>query len=207
MNLPPRYKKVAIIGTGETRDLAPYDDPEWEIWGLNENKQLRADRWFQIHHIKAETIEEIQWLNDNVKVPIYMVKHYPEIPLSIPYPLKEVLKMPFAKPYFTCSFAYQVALAIYENFEEIGLWGVALPKGSPRERTVERMCLEWWLGVAAGRGTKITFPKSDLLLWHKYLYGYNYKKEIIWTKAWLFVFLEDFIERCKYEQYELGTNS
>ena len=57
-------RKIAIIGMANTtRDLAPYDDPSWEIWGMNESyaKKNRVrgsktdrylkrwDRIFQIH--------------------------------------------------------------------------------------------------------------------------------------------------------------
>lgn len=51
----PRTKdKLAIVGFATTtRHLAPYDDPEYEIWGLNEEYNYdwmkRYDRWFQIH--------------------------------------------------------------------------------------------------------------------------------------------------------------
>lgn len=46
--------KVDIVGFSETtRDQAHYDDPEYEIWGLNEEYQYpwmkRFDRWFQMH--------------------------------------------------------------------------------------------------------------------------------------------------------------
>lgn len=51
----PRTKdKLAIVGFSETsRELAPYDDPDYEIWGLNEEHAFpwmkRFDRWFQMH--------------------------------------------------------------------------------------------------------------------------------------------------------------
>lgn len=53
-------KTVAIVGFAPTtRDLVPYDDPNVEVWGLNEayfynfmkdkDGNNRWDRWFQIH--------------------------------------------------------------------------------------------------------------------------------------------------------------
>lgn len=45
--------KVAMVGFANSRDLAPFDDPDVEIWGLNEGYffpwMKRWDRWFQIH--------------------------------------------------------------------------------------------------------------------------------------------------------------
>lgn len=51
---PRKTDKLAIVGFAETtRHLAPYDDPEYEIWSLNEGYNYewikRFDRWFQIH--------------------------------------------------------------------------------------------------------------------------------------------------------------
>jgi len=48
-------KKLAIVGFSErSRDLAPYDDPEWEIWGCNHVYRfipnLHAN--FEIHRLK-----------------------------------------------------------------------------------------------------------------------------------------------------------
>jgi len=54
---PVRTKdKVAIVGFADGhRHLAPFDDPEWEIWGLNRLHQVmpgkRWDRWFEIHDV------------------------------------------------------------------------------------------------------------------------------------------------------------
>lgn len=52
----PRRTKIAIVGFTDHRKFAPFTDPEWEIWGLNDlyyelPDMLPADRlrWFQIH--------------------------------------------------------------------------------------------------------------------------------------------------------------
>ena len=47
-------KTIAIVGFAPTtREIAPYDDPDVEIWALNEaylqDWLIRWDRWFQIH--------------------------------------------------------------------------------------------------------------------------------------------------------------
>jgi len=51
---PRKQDKLAIVGFAPTtRHLAPFDDPEFEVWGLNEEYHFdwmkRFDRWFQIH--------------------------------------------------------------------------------------------------------------------------------------------------------------
>src|SRR3990172_1701545 len=47
-------KKLAIVGFSErSRDFAPFDDPEWEIWGCNHVYRFvpRVDVLFEIHRI------------------------------------------------------------------------------------------------------------------------------------------------------------
>lgn len=47
-------KKLVIVGFSEkSRDFAPYDDPEWEIWGCNHVYRFvpRVDVLFEIHRL------------------------------------------------------------------------------------------------------------------------------------------------------------
>jgi len=180
VKVTPKRKKVAIIGCGLGRDNAPYDDKEWECWGLNEVDQKRADRWFEMHELYVSNEKEVKWLK-KCKKPIYMIQVYKEIPMSVKFPLVDIVAK-FGCLYFTCTFAYQIALAIYEKFEVIGLFGVNLPYGSPRERLIETPCTEYWLGVACGMGIEVRIPSTEYLLHHEYLYGYHYQKEINYTK-------------------------
>jgi len=168
-------KKVAIIGNGLTRKHAPYEDDSWDIWGLNEIEQPRVDVWFEMHPIEVQSERELKWLK-RCKKPIYMLEKYESIPKSYSYPLEEVLKVPGARDYFTCTFAYQIALALHLTYEEIGLWGMQLANGTAREQTVERMCVEWWLGLAIGKGVKVT--TADKFMRHNYHYGYDYYDEM-----------------------------
>jgi len=49
---PQKPLKIAMIGTApSSRMLAPFNDPEWTIWGSSPgNMDLpRADAWFEIH--------------------------------------------------------------------------------------------------------------------------------------------------------------
>lgn len=177
VTVEPHKKKVAIIGGSSSRVLAPWDDYSWECWGLNEIEQERAERRFELHPIGVQNPSELIKLG-NYTEPVYLLKLDDDnVPMGVRYPIEKVLAVSGARDYFTCTFAYQVALAISEGFEEIGLWGVNLAWGSPRERTVERTCLEWWLGLSEGKGIKVTTPSSDDLLSHHYRYGYDYFSE------------------------------
>lgn len=172
----PDRDRVAIIGAGPSRAEAPWDDPSWSIWGLNEIAQPRAERWFELHPMAAQSPGELEWLA-RAEAPVYLLDLDPRVPRGVRYPLERVLALTGGRRYFTCTFAYQVALAVAEGASEIGLWGVDLDLGTPRERIVEKPCVEYWLGLAEGRGVRVVIPTGGTLLRRPHLYGYDYDAE------------------------------
>jgi hypothetical protein len=142
-------KKVAIVGFCDAnRDLAPYEDPTWEIWGLNRGSIFmhRADRWFDMHSPEIRHWDQRRPGKHEVFLrtfggPVYLHEVDPNIPTSLAYPLEEVaadinanlfrvdalggsLLPTTNQPYLTSSITYEIALAIHEGFEEIApLWG------------------------------------------------------------------------------------
>jgi len=76
--------------------------------------------------------------------------------------------------------AAQVAHAILEGATEIALHGIGLALDSPRAEPISaRACLEYWCGVAEGRGIKVTTAEDcDIFLQYHLLksstvYGYD----------------------------------
>lgn len=197
-------KRIAIVGCSDSKDAAPYGDTSWEIWAMNNAYAhvTRRNIWFEIHPIKLEKgkyyrrklirpgvfkymtefrgapmesyMEELAALD----IPVYMQKHWDIIPKSIAYPLEKVIKT-FGK-YFTNSVSYMIALAILEKPTEIGAYGVDMATGS--EYGPQRPSCEFFLGVAAGMGIKITIPKSADLLKTKFLYGFQEREQTIWEE-------------------------
>lgn len=113
-------RKFAICGfAASSRMLAPFDDPEWEIWGLNQLYRHipRETRHFDIHANWREDnvpgTDHPQWLAE-CGIPVYMSTHEPSIPTSVNYPLKAVMERVVGADYFTSTVAFMVALAIYE---------------------------------------------------------------------------------------------
>jgi hypothetical protein len=165
-----RRERVAIVGFADScRELAPFDDARWEIWGLNQLARFipRAERWFEIHHRTmfeadvARGTDYLGWLRAGV-VPTYMLDVLPEFPASVRYPIERV-RAYFGREYLTSTPAYMVALAILEGFSHIGVYGIDLIIG--REYAWEKPCLEYWLGQAEARGIvlDIPYPESALL--------------------------------------------
>ena len=172
----PARKKVAIIGAGDYRKYAPWNDPEWECWGINEIGQPRATRWFELHPMTVQNERELAWLAQ-CPTACYLLERDPRVPAGVRYPLERIMEKTGGRSYFTCSFAFEIALALLEGFEEIGLWGVDLDLGTQRERLVEKPCVEYWLGLAEGRGVTVTLPPGATLLQRPWLYGYDYEDE------------------------------
>ena len=113
-------KKVCILGFADSYKLAPFDDPSYSMWGLNQLYRWipRADRWFEMHkdylNDEVEGTDYYQWLKD-APLPIYMLYKNNDIPNSNQYPLDKVVTTLGGRYYFTSSIAYMLALAIYEG--------------------------------------------------------------------------------------------
>jgi hypothetical protein len=130
-------KKLAIVGFAPSsyRD-APFTFPEWEVWGLNEAYTLqgfsRADRWFEIHirqevDISTRDPNHINWLRSRRDMPIYMIREFKDIPMSVEYPLRQVVQK--WGQYLTNSITDMILLGVEEGFETIGVWGVDMAQG------------------------------------------------------------------------------
>ncbi len=180
-------KKVAIVGAGDSRKLAPFDDLSWEIWSCNNlyPEIPRRDRWFEVHHFyfdgeKYYRKGEEEFRGKNVKdyledlnklnCSVYMQKPIEIIKSSIPYPIKTILTM--FRNYFTSTPAYMFALAILEDFDEIALYGINMIMDDEYQR--QKPCLEYLIGIAEGKGKKIILPEYSGLLFSPHLYGYDF---------------------------------
>lgn len=181
-----KKKKCALVGFFPgTRHLAPYDDPEWEIWGCNEGYNhgfmKRWTQWFQIHQrwdfTKVNNRSDPDhwvWLQEEHDFPIYMQEKHDDIPASVKFPLEEVRER-FGVAYFTSSFGYMIAKALLDGYDEIGIYGFEM--ATDTEYKYQRPNSEWWIGIAIGMGVKIVVPKGCGWMKSK-LYGYEVSQMI-----------------------------
>jgi len=99
---PQKPKKIAVMGfAGTSRNLAPFNNPEWEIWGLNALfKEIpwasNFTRWFEFHPYKdilsleAGGGPEYEKFLKGLKIPLYTEVQYKELPTSVRYPLEKI---------------------------------------------------------------------------------------------------------------------
>jgi hypothetical protein len=184
---PTRTKdKVAIVGFADGhRDQAPFDNPDYEIWGLNRLHSAMPDkrwtRWFEIHDIakfymgEKPDKEHLEFLR-TFPGPIYLRPQDMELPnLACPskvaYPLQAVLR-DFGN-YMTNSISWMLALAIGMRFRVIELYGVDMAQDQlfSAEYRQQRPSCEYLIGVAQGRGILVGLPAGSDLLKSDHLYG------------------------------------
>jgi hypothetical protein len=175
-----KKNKVAIVGFApSTRDLAPYGSEDFEVWVLNEWHTFIKDannitRWFELH--QRETVLEsfrdpnyITKLKEST-IPIYMVDKFDDIPMSVKYPLDELIEK-LGTRYFTNSISYMLAMAISEGYEEIHMYGVDMAQDD--EYKIERPSVEFFVGYAIAKGIKFYIPPQSDICKLPYLYGFE----------------------------------
>ena len=103
--------------------------------------------------------------------PIYMQKHYPEIPASVRYP-KERIQAEWPNLPFGSQTAWMIALALAEGATHIGLYGIHYQHES--EYWDQRANAELWIGIALGRGVQVLIPEGAPIAREPVdLYGYE----------------------------------
>ena len=178
-------RKVALVGKASTGNEAPWHSPDWEIWGMPWITAPRYTRLFDLHEQAmydeadvppSDVVWNEKWLDHTKEYPIYTFKSRMHIPNAVEYPLEEVLNdLPI--PYLENSVAYMMALAIYEEVDEIGLWGVHM-RGAPTYE-IERPSITYLAGLANGRGIKVHIPPGNPLMmsaWEQGRYGIDFKR-------------------------------
>lgn len=187
-------KTVAIVGSHpDTRDKAPWNNPAVDIWVFNEAAgDVWCKRWdvcFQLHNPviyknpKNRTDpRHWSWLQQEHGKPIYMQEVDPLVPNSKKYPLDAICKRFLNRftrndgeeikklKYFTNTISYAIALAIYQGYERILLFGAEMQSNT--EYSYQRDNVAFWVGVAAGYGISVEIH-SAFNLFDQPLYGYD----------------------------------
>lgn len=190
---PRTKRKIGIVGYTGSRRLAPYGDPEWELWGLN-NLHLaedidpsKFDAWFDLHPRTEIVKDEVhrKWLEGgSAGLPCFVWgdssgEPPADWPNAVAYPQQHVLDS--FPAYFTNSISWMTALAItllQQRAEdqglalsdcELGVWGVDMATDS--EYAAQRPSCEFFIGIAMGLGLPVQIPESSDLLKAASLYG------------------------------------
>ncbi len=144
-----RFRKKAIVGYTDHKSHAPFNNMDWEIWGLNDlymdlpemphtNERVR---WFQCHQwreprqhdapdnvldfsegpVNPRDPNHVAWMKRAAEnIPVYLMTPRDEAPSALMLPAQALIDF-FGRPYFTNSITWMIGLAIMELVREYTL--------------------------------------------------------------------------------------
>lgn len=110
-----------------------------------------------------------EWLSAQTK-PVYLQAPDARTPNATAYPL-ETMKAKYGDWFFTSTIALMLALAIEQEPEEIGLWGVDMAHAT--EYAYQKPGCRFFLQVARMRGIRVTMPAECEVATPGRVYGYE----------------------------------
>lgn len=167
-------KVVRILGMAPNLANTPPPKPGEETWLSNSTRGYfrrlphSKDTWtryFNLHSVKHQKLtypETYAWYQSlDGKRPIYFQKFDPTVPGCVVFP-KETIQEHFKtgpgpQKYFTFTGAWLIALAIYEGFDRIEMWGFEVRSTKPAYAW-ERPCFFYWVDLARKRGIEVFLP-------------------------------------------------
>ena len=179
--VPIKTREVALLGYAEeTRELIDTVSPYVEIWGINAAHYFLkrpAAYWFQLHPRGWSSAggkptgyfgrpkEHMDWLQ-KFEGTLWVMKPDRDLPNARVFPLAGVRDL-VGREYLTSTFAYQLALALYEHMDghpisKLHLYGINLT--AMEEYAHQRPCAEYWLGRLEQAGVEVIIPTKSALL-------------------------------------------
>lgn len=178
-------RRICITGFADSRDQAPFADPSWEIWGVNDlyAHVPRVDVTFEVHHLlglgNRRNPQHEAFLRAG-KHPVWMTAAHADFPSARAVPYDELIAR-FPRSYFTNSISIMLAMAILEisgnaSWQpmkyargEIALFGVDM--AAQTEYGSQRPSCEYFIGIADGLGIPVHIPDNSDLCKTTALYG------------------------------------
>jgi hypothetical protein len=160
--------KLTIIGKGDGWEDAPHEGVTWGITQLNLRRPVTRVIDMNDYSLWGEK-EEKEAIESRA---LSLKSGIPYVDLDS-YPFQEILDE-FQTDYFSNTVDYAIALAIYEGFKEIDLYGVNMAVDTEYE--FEKPGVDFWCGVAIGRGVKVTVHGNSSTIMKTrdgFLYGYG----------------------------------
>ena len=189
-------KNVYILGSGDSGWGFQNRAFEGEVWGVNnmpiKHPSVPWTRIFEVHKfsLKGET-----WLrkgqesfrdisvNDYINklnalgIPIYVLPHE-----ECPFENNVVIDLPTLRSkyrdFFSTTLSYELALALEEGFTHIDLLGVDMTLSS--EYRDQRPSVCYFIGLAEGRGVKVSLPPESPIVRNDYAYGMGESSLTLW---------------------------
>lgn len=161
-------EEIRIVALGPTWSRVPPPEPNTETWGCNSiYRDVKLDRLFVMHDIRKDIfLRDVNFFEEMNKqdIPVYMTSPEPGLKQGIVYPVKEVYNE-FKVIFFMDTIAWMMAYAIMLKPKKISLYGVDMrPDSGIEHHKNEKGCVEFWCGVATGRGIKLYIPPESFIM-------------------------------------------
>jgi hypothetical protein len=172
--------KIALVGSAPAScRLAPYQDPEWQIWGCSPGLYgiaQRVNEWFELHLWEPGqpwfSPEYCQWLKalPGKGAKLWTGAHIADIPGSEVYPFDAIQSEFDPHDWFPSSSLYwMMARAIKIGATKIGFWGVDMAAGEEYE--MQRAGIHYLSYIARARGIEVGVPMESDLFTPRFRYG------------------------------------
>lgn len=162
--------KIIILAQGPSWYQCPAKAPKGaEIWGSNViyRDHPYQDRLFFAHDIRYNMLNDDADLVNNLNrlgVPIYTIGVYKVLKKNKQMPILEIMEE-FKIGFFLNVIAYMLATAILQRPKSIDLYGVDMrPDAGGETYTNEKGSVEFWCGMAMGRGIPIKNTKESYVM-------------------------------------------
>ena len=151
---------IAILGSApSSRLLAPFDDPEWEIWACSSDNMgvlPKVDLWIEIHSLIRKAGEVPEFVQMLAQHPcVYLQEENPMFKGSRRYPIEEMLAK-YGEDRLTSSAAFLMALAIERKPERIRLFGLDMT--TTPEYSAQRPGMKMMIEKARLAGIDVSAP-------------------------------------------------
>ena len=143
--------KIAIVGHGLlTRDRAPFHDHHWKVWGLSfRDFEFRQQYGYARNFDALWECHRYKWSPNYI---LFMKNNKVRFP-------RENYENLAGPEGFKCSLSYMIAEAILLGPEEIALYGVDCCVMEKQEYYDQIPNIKYFMGVATGRGIKVSAPE------------------------------------------------
>lgn len=144
-------KECIMLGRGPTRLNCPHDKEVWTVswaWEFTENFQ----KFFTVHTWDEESVDDIKRLQEKIGFDIIAPEPHPDLKVTV-FPIEHMLTH-FGCKLYSDLICYMMSYAILiEKVDRI--WWYGIDCMGYTTYTMERGGMEFWAGVAKGRGIDV----------------------------------------------------
>jgi len=161
--------KIIILAQGPSWYQCPDEwDEKIEVWGSNSiYRDHKVDRLFFGHDIRSNMLDDdydlVPHLNE-MGVPVYTSGIFKVLKKSAQIPLLELMQE-FRVGFFLNVITYMIGTAVLQRPKTIDLYGVDMrPDAGGESYQNEKGSVEFWCGVAVGRGIQVKTTAESFVL-------------------------------------------